>query len=128
MTIPAQTRPGRPRRSVIDTSILVTTFRRPRHLALVLESIAAQRGVPRTFEIIVADDGSEDETAAVVAAFAAVVDFPVRFTTHPHDGFRLARVRNNAARLAGGEYLLFVDGDCFLPRHHLEAHHRRRRP
>lgn len=128
MTIPAPTRPGPPRRSVIDTSILVTTFRRPRHLALVLESIAAQRGVPRTFEIIVADDGSEDETAAVVAAFAAVVDFPVRFTTQPHDGFRLARVRNNAARLAGGEYLLFVDGDCILPRHHLEAHHRRRRP
>ena len=60
MTIPAPTRPGRPRRSAIDTSILVTTFRRPRHLALVLESIAAQRGVPRTFEIIVADDGSED--------------------------------------------------------------------
>jgi len=120
-----------PRRSPpprIDTSVLVTTFRRPRHLALVLESIAAQRGVPRTFEIIVADDGSGDETSAVVAAFAASGDVPVRFTTQPHEGFRLARVRNNAARLARGDYLLFVDGDCVLPRHHLEAHHRRRRP
>jgi GT2 family glycosyltransferase len=112
----------------IDTSILVTTFRRPRHLALVLESIAVQRNVPRTFEVVVADDGSEDGTADVVASFAAHTDVPVRFTTQPHEGFRLARVRNNAARLARGRYLLFVDGDCILPPWHLAAHIRRRRP
>lgn len=114
--------PGR-----IDTSILVTTFRRPRHLALVLESIALQRRVPRDFEVVVADDGSGDETPRVVAAFAAEADFPVRFTTQPHEGFRLAQVRNNAARLAVGDYLLFLDGDCILPRGHLAAHRDRRR-
>lgn len=114
--------------TAIDTSILVTTFRRPRHLALVLESIAVQRNVPQNFEVIVADDGSEDGTADVVASFAAHTDVPVRFTTQPHDGFRLARVRNNAARLARGRYLLFVDGDCILPPWHLASHLRRRRP
>jgi GT2 family glycosyltransferase len=112
----------------LDTSILVSTFRRPRHLALVLESIALQRHVPRNFEIVVSDDGSDDETPRVVAAFAATADVPVRFTTQPHAGFRLARVRNNAARLARGDYLVFLDGDCLLPRHHLSVHHRRRRP
>jgi glycosyltransferase involved in cell wall biosynthesis len=111
----------------IDTSILVTTFRRPRHLALVLESIALQRRVPRDFEVIVADDGSGDATADVVASFAATADFPVRFTTQPHEGFRLARVRNNAARAARGEYLMFLDGDCILTRGHLAAHRQRRR-
>lgn len=114
-------------RIAIDTSILVTTFRRPRHLALVLESIALQRNVPRTFEVVVADDGSDDGTADVVAAFAAHTDIPVRFTTQPHEGFRLARVRNNAARLARGRYLQFIDGDCILPPWHLAAHVRRRR-
>jgi GT2 family glycosyltransferase len=112
----------------IDTSILVTTFRRPRHLALVLESILLQRHVRRDFEIVVADDGSGDDTEAVVTAFAAHADVPVRFTTQPHDGFRLARVRNNAARLARGRYLLFIDGDCVMPTGHLAAHQRRRRP
>ena len=111
----------------LDTSVLVTTFRRPRHLELVLESIAAQKGVPRTFEIVVSDDGSEDQTADVVAAFAARADVPVRFTSQPHAGFRLARVRNNAAQLAQGRYLLFLDGDCVLPSHHLAAHWQRRR-
>jgi glycosyltransferase involved in cell wall biosynthesis len=119
LSAPAPSRP--------DTSILVTTFRRPRHLALALESIAAQRGVPRDFEVVIADDGSGDVTAEVVDRFAATVDIPVRFTTQPHEGFRLARVRNNAARLAQGDYLLFVDGDCILPRDHLAAHRARRR-
>ena len=119
----AEPAPARP-----DTSILVTTFRRPRHLALVLESIAMQRGVPRDYEVVVADDGSGDSTAEVVEWFAATVDIPVRLTTQPHEGFRLARVRNNAARLARGDYLLFLDGDCILPRGHLAAHRARRRP
>lgn len=114
--------------AAIETSILVTTFRRPRHLELVLDSIAAQTGTPRDFEVVVSDDGSEDDTARVVADFAARADVPVRFTSQPHEGFRLARVRNQAARLAGGRYLLFLDGDCVLPRHHLAAHRQRRRP
>ena len=112
----------------IDTSVLVTTYRRPRHLALVLESIALQRHGPPRFEVVVADDGSEDSTAEVVEQFAAMVDFPVRFTSQRHDGFRLARVRNNAFRQSRGSYLLFLDGDCILPRGHLAAHLRRRRP
>jgi GT2 family glycosyltransferase len=110
----------------IDVSILVNTFRRPRHLALVLESISLQDAAT-SWEVIVADDGSHDGTEELVAAFATTADFPVRFTSQPHDGFRLARVRNEAARLACGEYYLFLDGDCMLPRHHVAAHLGRRR-
>ena len=116
-----------PQDAAIDVSILVNTFQKPRHLALVLESIALQRGAGGGLEVIVSDDGSTDGTASVVAAFAAHAAFPVRFTTRPHDGFRLAQVRNAAARLARGRYLLFLDGDCLLPPHHVAAHVARRR-
>jgi GT2 family glycosyltransferase len=115
-----------PQGAAIDVSILVNTFEKPRHLALVLESIALQRAACR-LEVIVSDDGSADGTAAVVAAFASHAALPVRFTTQPHDGFRLAHVRNAAARLARGDYLLFLDGDCVLPPHHVAAHLARRR-
>lgn len=110
----------------IDVSILVNTYRKPGHLALVLESIALQRTDCR-FEVVVADDGSGDDTQSVVEAFAAHAAFPVRFTTQSHEGFRLARTRNRAARLAAGRYLLFLDGDCMLPPHHVAAHLDRRR-
>ncbi len=111
----------------IDVSVLVTTYRRPRHLELVLASLARQEcdGIP--FEVVVSDDGSDDDTADVVARFASTAAFPVRFTTRPHDGFRLARVRNDAARRASGRYLMFLDGDCVVPPHHIAAHVARRR-
>jgi len=121
MTLPA--RDGR-----LDCSLIVNTFEKPRHLALVLASIAAQTGVDGRIEVIVADDGSCDETADVVAGFSATTRMPVRFATEPHAGFRLARVRNRGARLAGGDYLLFLDGDCILPRDHLATYLDRRRP
>ncbi|NBT13002.1 MAG: glycosyltransferase [Planctomycetia bacterium] len=111
-----------------DCSLIVNTFEKPRHLALVLESIAAQAHVDGRIEVIVADDGSRDETAAVVAEFSATARVPVRFTSEPHAGFRLARVRNRGARLARGEYLLFLDGDCILPRDHVATYLTRRRP
>jgi glycosyltransferase involved in cell wall biosynthesis len=112
----------------IDVSVVVTTYRKPRHLALVLESLALQESPGCGHEIVVSDDGSTDDTASVVAAFARRSAVPVRFVSQPHDGFRLARVRNAAARLARGRYLVFLDGDCLAPRGHLAAHVARRRP
>ncbi|MFM8891557.1 MAG: glycosyltransferase [Planctomycetia bacterium] len=111
-----------------DLAIIVNTYQKPRHLALVLASIAAQSGADGRFEVVVTDDGSTDDTAAVVRSFAARADFPVRITSQPHDGFRLARTRNAGARLTASDYLLFLDGDCILPRDHVATFLARRRP
>jgi GT2 family glycosyltransferase len=111
-----------------DVALIVNTYQKPRHLALVLASIAAQSGVDGRFEVIISDDGSTDGTAALIHEFAARAGFPVRFTSSPHDGFRLARTRNAGARLTASDYLLFLDGDCILPRDHVAAYLERRRP
>jgi len=111
-----------------EISLIVNTFEKPRHLALVLASIALQTGVDGRFEVVVADDGSGAATRTVVTDFARRVPFPVTFTTEPHDGFRLARVRNRGAAVAGGDTLLFLDGDSVLPSDHVAAHLAARRP
>jgi glycosyltransferase involved in cell wall biosynthesis len=111
-----------------DVALIVNTYQKPRHLSLVLESIAAQVDVAGRFEVIVTDDGSTDETPRIVHTFASRADFPVQFTSRPHDGFRLARNRNAGARLATSDYLMFLDGDCVLPRDHVAAYLSRRRP
>jgi glycosyltransferase involved in cell wall biosynthesis len=99
-----------------EVSLVVNTYQKPAHLALVLESIARQEGVDGRFEVVVTDDGSIDSTASLVESFAARAPFRVAFTSSPHDGFRLARNRNAGARLATGRILLFLDGDCVIPR------------
>lgn len=62
-------------------SIAMATFNGARWLEAQLSSFAAQTRLPD--ELVVTDDGSTDDTAAVVAAFAAGAPFPVRFTINP---------------------------------------------
>jgi glycosyltransferase involved in cell wall biosynthesis len=111
-----------------DISLIVNTFQKPRHLALVLASIALQEGVDGRFEVVVADDGSDATTVEIISDFVRRAPFPVAFTTEPHDGFRLARVRNRGAAVAAGDTLLFLDGDSVLPPDHVAAHLAARRP
>jgi len=102
--------PVRPRLAVI-----VSTFERPGHLRRCLQSIAAQRDVVDLVEVIVTDDGSQDGTLALVADFSSRVPFRVACTSHPHEGFRLARSRNEGVAAALADGILFTDGDCLLP-------------
>ena len=110
-----------------EIAVLVSSYQRPGHLRRVLASIAGQKGVRGAFEVVATDDGSQDETASMVRRFAASVSFPVRFTTHPHDGFQLARCRNEGVAASTAPYLLFLDGDCLIPPDHLRTHLERRR-
>lgn len=98
-----------------DLAVLVSTFQRPRHLRLCLESIRAQSDVADRIEVVVTDDGSQDHTLATIASFARTVPFRVAVTTHPHDGFRLSQSRNEGAAASTADRLLFTDGDCMLP-------------
>lgn len=110
-----------------EIAVLVSTFERPQNLRRVLASIAAQRGLGGAWEVVVTDDGSRDETPRLVQQFAASVGFPVRFTTHAHDGFQLSRSRNEGVAASTAPYLLFLDGDCLIPPDHLRIHLDRRR-
>ena len=106
----------------MDIAVIISTFERPAHLARCLASLEAQEGVDGRFEVVVTDDGSRDDTLRLVSTTARRVDFPLTFTTHDHDGFRLARCRNEGVAASSAPYLLFTDGDCLLPRDHLRLH------
>ena len=64
-------------------------------------------------EIIVLDDGSSDDSMAVIAEVAATAPCPVYFSTQQNRGpsYTFSRL----AGLATGDYLLFMGGDDFVP-------------
>lgn len=94
------------------TSLFLTTYRWPQALSLCLQSIAAQRVLPD--EVIVADDGSGDETRDVVERFRGRSPVPVIHCWHPHQGYRINTLRNNALQVARGPYVIQIDGDLVL--------------
>ena len=54
-----------------EVSLIVNTYQKPRHLALVLESIALQTGIDAAMELVVADDGVGTNTISLGGADAA---------------------------------------------------------
>jgi glycosyltransferase involved in cell wall biosynthesis len=101
-------------------SLIVTTYEWPQALQHVLECLGRQRD--DRFEVIVADDGSGPETAAIIQSFGKQARIPVRHVWQPHQGFRAAESRNRAVAASTGDYLVFLDGDCLARPGFLDAH------
>ncbi|MCC6532417.1 MAG: glycosyltransferase family 2 protein [Burkholderiales bacterium] len=101
-------------------AIILTTYNRPDALRAVLEGYAAQ--TDRGFDVMVADDGSEESTGRLVRDFASRMSMPVEHVWQEDRGFRAAAVRNRAAARTHADYLIFTDGDCVPPRRFVAAH------
>lgn len=104
------------------TTVIIPAYNQGHYLGQAIDSALAQ--TRDDFEIIVVDDGSTDDTAAVARAYAA--DARVRYIHQPNAG--LSAARNTGIRNARGRYLTFLDSDdLFLPQKleqltaHLEA-------
>jgi glycosyltransferase involved in cell wall biosynthesis len=101
-------------------SVIVSTYNRPDALDAVLRSLARQSD--KEFELLVADDGSRPDTAAVVKRWEGRVGRRVVHVWHADNGFRLAEIRNRAILAATGSYCVFLDGDCLTRGNFVAAH------
>ena len=101
-------------------SVIVATYNRPDALDAVLRSLSRQ--TDQNIEVLVADDGSKPDTAAVVASWQARFQRRVVHVWQPDNGFRLAEIRNRAILAAAGEYCIFLDGDCIARPNFIAMH------
>lgn len=88
-------------------SVIIPTYNRSDELRATLESLAAQDVSPDSFEVVVADDGSSDDTADVVCAFSGRMT--ILYCSQEDRGSRAAAARNAGARLASAPVLVFLD-------------------
>jgi glycosyltransferase involved in cell wall biosynthesis len=93
-----------------SVTFIVPVYNKARYITAVLRAIDAQAG-DFDGEIIVIDDGSQDATPALLAAFAAGRrDIKLLRSEDQGPAFAV----NRAAALASGRYFKFVDGDDLL--------------
>lgn len=106
-------------------SLIVTTYNQKERLALVLDSICLQQVLP--FEVLIADDGSREDTRELVRQYQENFPIPLRHIWHQDCGYRLAKSRNEAIKSARGTYIVVIDGDMILHPSFVKDHQDRAR-
>jgi GT2 family glycosyltransferase len=107
---------------MIELSVLIATRNRHDLLRRCLDSLGSQTQDPADFEVIVADDGSSDGSAAMAEGLAT----PFRLRALRLEGGGQAAAQNAALEVAEGEACLFLDDDVIaspdLIMEHVKAH------
>ena len=99
-----------------SVTVVMPAFRAVATLNTALQSLLDQTDRPEFYEIIVVDDASPDETAAMAEAFipkAAQCNIDMKVHRLDLNGGP-ARARNTGAKEARGEVIIFTDSDCEL--------------
>lgn len=92
-----------------SVSVIIPCYKQAQFLGQAIESVLNQ--TVQSHEIIVVDDGSPDETQAVVARYPTI-----RYVRQINQG--LSAARNTGLQHSEGEFLVFLDADDrLLPNH-----------
>jgi glycosyltransferase involved in cell wall biosynthesis len=100
--------------------LIVSTYNQPDHLDRCL--FALERQTLAGFELLLADDGSDERTRRVIGKYSAAFSHPVRHLWQEDKGFRKTRILNKAIASTRAEYLVFMDGDCLAHTDFVKEH------
>ena len=99
-------------------SVIICSRDRAESLRRALASVVAAEHPEEPWEVLVVDNGSNDDTQGVVSSFAP--SLPIRYVSEPEAG--LSRARNRGVSAAGGDYLVWTDDDVIVDRMWLAAY------
>lgn len=100
-------------------SVVVATYNRGEALVTLLQALTHQTIPHQDYELIIVNDGSTDQTEALVERFKA--DRQVRITLLYQKNKGPAAARNTGIRQAAGEIIAFTDDDCIPDTNWLEV-------
>jgi len=106
--------------------VVITTYNSPLWLSKVLTGYENQS--QPDFRVIIADDGSTNETRDLIDRFRERGILQIDHVWHEDDGFRKCQILNKAIRETDCDYLIFTDGDCIPEPDFIATHQRLAEP
>lgn len=106
---------------MIKASLIVSIYNRIDYLNLVFAGL--KRQTFHNFEVILADDGSNEESTREIEILSNNVNFPVIHLWQEDRGFRKNKILNRAILTAKTDYLIFIDGDCVPHKEFTKEHY-----
>jgi len=96
-------------------SVIIPTYNRPQLAVRAIESVLQQEY--QDFEILLIDDGSDDDYSKVVEKYK----LDKRFIYHKQNNAHLSAARNKGIQLAKGKWICFLDDDDYYLNNHLNV-------
>lgn len=103
-----------------NCTLVASTYNWPEALELLLLSVLNQSVLPN--EIIIADDGSGEDTKNLIENFKKTFPVPLVHIWQEDLKNRKSRIMNKAVAAAKYDYIVEIDGDIILNKHFIEDH------
>lgn len=95
-------------------SVVITVYNKYKELYCSLKSLSKQ--TLQNFEVIIAEDCEKEEMLEFIEKAKKEFIFPIQHVSQEDIGFRKTKILNEAIKVAKGEFIIFLDGDCMV--HH----------
>ena len=101
----------------MKVSIIIAVYKDIEALSLILKSLEKQSYT--NFEVIIAEDNNDSR---MVSFISTVKSLEIKHTYQKDNGVQKSKSQNNAIKIAAGDYLIFIDGDCILYKDFIRNH------
>lgn len=101
-------------------SVIISTYNEPQWLEKVIWGFSVQ--TIQDFELVIADDGSGQETKETISRLKGQTGLRLRHVWHEDRGYQKCMILNKAVASQKSEYLIFTDGDCIPRKDFIEMH------
>ncbi|MEL0190388.1 MAG: glycosyltransferase, partial [Candidatus Poseidoniales archaeon] len=107
----------------LHISIIIPVYNRPKMLARTLWMITHQTYPLDLIEVVIADDGSNEDILSVIEKFRGRLT--ITYTNQEDQGYRLSAARNMGIRASSHDYIIILDADVAPTPSLVEAYARR---
>ena len=95
----------------VKCSVIISYYKNLDALELILSALRAQSAVGQ-FEVIVSEDDDSPSTVSFLHGFSSGSPYEIKHVSQEDKNFRKCMALNQSLKIAEGELIVFLDGDC----------------